>query len=366
MIIGAYAAPRLERTPGVVDEVVAELTSMGLSEVYLLAKQCSVMTYPSRVAPSLPEAEERDSFGELVRACAAAGIRVHAWFKLYPESHAAPSPIVSEHPEILIVNSEGQSNLEEPAWKSAGQPILWACPGNEQYRSYLCDLMKEVATKYPISGIHLDFVRYPEEVPGRRYCYCEVCRKRFKDEYGYTLPSDSVVHNRYYVTILCENVARSVATFSDVARDLKVALSAYVFTDYTTAIEAVYQDWPSFSEHLSRVHPTLYEVSPSHAGRLVDRALRVTAPQCAVFPVVSPANHIWRGKLGGERWTPRIDADYVLNMLDSVVEAGADGVWFYLYEALFQRPSYDFSPRYSLAEDQRELLQRGLATRGLI
>ena len=94
MIIGAYAAPRLTGGQDEVDAVVSELSRFGVSDVYLLAKQCSVMTYPSRIAPSLPEAEEWDPFGAMSLSAADAGIRVHAWFKLFPENSRAPSPII--------------------------------------------------------------------------------------------------------------------------------------------------------------------------------------------------------------------------------------------------------------------------------
>lgn len=365
MIIGAYAAPRIEAGPAEVDQVVSEMASFGITDIYLLAKQCSVMTYPSEVAPCVPEAKEWDSFGAIAETATQAGLKVHAWFKLFPESPREPSPIVTEHPEILLVNNEGQSNLEEPAWKSAGQSLYWVCPSSELYRSYLCDLMREVLTSYPVSGINLDFVRYPEEVEGRRYCYCETCRTRFREQYGYTLPSESVVHNRYYVTVLCENVVRSVEAFAGVTKELGSSLSAYVFTDYTTAIEAVYQDWPSFSQYLDRVHPTLYEVAPAHAGRLVERARRVTFPNCEVLPVISPVNKIWRGQDGGERWTQKMDASYLLETMDAVLDAGADGIWIYLYEALYPRLSYDFTPSYALPKEERDRLACGMKERGL-
>jgi len=363
MQIGAYAAPRLDGEAEVA-EVVSELKALGISEIYLLAKQCSLMTYPSQIAPCVPEAKEWDPFGALAGAASEAGIKVHAWFKLFPELVNQPSPILQEHPEILLVNRDGKSNLEEPTWQSAGQPIYWVCPSSELYRSYLCDLMREVLTAYPVTGIQLDFVRYPEEVQGRRYCYCQTCQNRFKEEYGYSLPSDSVVHNRYYVTILCENVVRSVEAFAGVTQEFDATLSAYVFTDYTTAIEAVCQDWPYFSKRVDRLHPTLYEVAPSHAGRLIRRARRVADPQCQIFPVISPVDHIWRGQMGGERWTGKTDAAYLLETMDAVLQASADGIWLYLYEALSHRPSYDFSPRYSLPQEERALLQAGMRERG--
>ena len=38
--------------------------------------------------------------------------------------------------------------------------------------------MLEVARKYPVDGLHFDYIRYP----GRDKCYCDGCRERFEAE----------------------------------------------------------------------------------------------------------------------------------------------------------------------------------------
>lgn len=66
-------------------------------------------------------------------------------------------------------------------------------PSHTGYRQYLMPLMREVVENYPVDGIHLDYIRYPEAVEGRHYRYCRRCRKKFKDEYGYELPANDVI-----------------------------------------------------------------------------------------------------------------------------------------------------------------------------
>ena len=45
--------------------------------------------------------------------------------------------------------------------QSAGEWFL--DPGNPEVRSYLTDLVSEVVSKYDVDGIHLDYVRYPDD-----------------------------------------------------------------------------------------------------------------------------------------------------------------------------------------------------------
>jgi hypothetical protein len=52
----------------------------------------------------------------------------------------------------------------------------WICLTNEDYVKYIFDLIDE-ASKVNIAGIHLDYVRFPEE----EYCTCQRCTKMWKE-----------------------------------------------------------------------------------------------------------------------------------------------------------------------------------------
>lgn len=332
---GVYLTTRGVTSSEKAEQVVAECSRQGVDRIYLLAKDMGrSVEFRSRIARSKFNTGF-DPFGELVRRSADAGIQVHAWFCLYMEDPSNPSDYLRQHLEALIVNRYGKSNSEQPAWSGIGPQYSrwWVCASHEGYREYLASLMGEVIDHYGVAGIHLDYVRYPEEVEGRTYCYCERCRTRFKKEYGYELPANDVIKNRYYVSIMCENVSDSVRRFSEVARAGGREISAYVFTDYVTAIEACYQDWPHFSKYLDLLCPTVYEVSPEQATRITDRARSVIASGCRLTPAIMSSDEVVRSKEGGRRWSSERSPSYVLSIAKACLEAGSDGFVLFLYDS---------------------------------
>ena len=284
--LGLYMKLDFAKSRKDIKEMIDDLKSLGgVNYVLLLTKSKQGVCYPSKYADNVYNDER---YKEVVKELKDNSIKVHAWFCLYIEDVKKPSRIVKENPDILIVNKYGKSNLEEPTWSyiKPEYSVYWVCPSSELYRNYLIKLMEEVVTKYDLDGIHLDYVRYPEAIEGRYYCYCKRCLQRFKEEYGYSFPTNDVVKIRYYVTILCENVSNSVKEFSTIAREYGCEISAYVFTDYTTAIEACYQDWPYFSQYLDFIIPTMYEVAPSWMKTLIRRARHVTNNRCEIHPAI--------------------------------------------------------------------------------
>jgi uncharacterized lipoprotein YddW (UPF0748 family) len=332
---GVYMTTRGISSPEKAERIVADCSKYGVDRIYLLAKEAGrYVDFKSRVSRPR-ETGGFDPFGELVKKSSDAGIQVHAWFCLYVESPSDPSDYLRDHPEALIVNRYGRNNRDQPAWSGIGPQysVWWVCASHEGYREYLASLMSEVMNNYEVAGIHLDYVRYPEEVEGRTYCYCERCRAKFKEEYGYELPANDVIKNRYYVSVMCENVSDSVRRFSELTRSRGREISAYVFTDYVTAIEACYQDWPHFSRFLDVLCPTVYEVSPEQASRLVDRARSVIHQGCRLTPAIMSSDEVRRSLEGGRRWSSERSPRYVLSVAKACLDAGSDGFVLFLYDS---------------------------------
>ncbi len=329
-----YATCNGVTDPSSAQNLVSKWGDLGVTRIYLLAKDGDGMvTYRSSIAKSRTRVDF-DAFGDITRKAQNEGIQIHAWFCCYIESSQNPSDYLKNHPEALLVNRFGKTNIEEPTWSKvdARYSRYWVCASDPGYRSYLTSLMKEVGENYEVDGIHLDYIRYPEAVEGRYYCYCPRCRDHFKQEYGYELPANDVIKNRYYVSIMCENVSNSVEEFSRLAREMGKKISAYVFTDYVTAIEAAYQDWPYFSKFLDTLCPTTYEVSPDHIRTLVKRAKSVVAGTCSLTPVVLSAPEVVRSREGGRRWSRERTIDYVLSSTKACLDSGAQGVVFFIYD----------------------------------
>lgn len=330
---GVYLTSRGVDSPGKASEIVGDCSKHGIDRVYLISNEDGGVTFRSRICKSSVSASF-DPYGELAKGFKDAGIQVHAWFCLYPESASNPSDYLRAHPEAVIVNRHGKSCIEQPAWSTIDPRYgkWWVCASHEGYREYLCSLMAEVMDNYDVDGIHLDYVRYPEEVEGRMYCYCERCRAKFKREYGYELPANDVIKNRYYVSVMCENVSESVERFSEVARSRGGEISAYVFTDYVTAIEACYQDWPHFSRFLNVLCPTVYEVSPAHVRTLTMRARSVIAQECRLTPAIMSSHEVRRSRDGGKRWSSERTPEDTVAVVRSCMEAGSDGFVLFLYD----------------------------------
>ena len=319
-----------------VKNFIRDCVELNIEKLFLLTKNTeSRVLYDSEYCEKAFSG--KDIYEEVVKAARDVGIEVHAWFCLYPESVEHPSKYLKEHPEAVLVNKYGKTNWEEPTWSYIKREYskLWVCPSHEGYREYLANMMREVLEKYDVNGIHLDYVRYPEALEGRYYCYCPRCLHKYKEEYGYSAYANDVIERRYFVSILCENVNESVEYFSDMAKAQGAQISAYVFTDYVTAIESCYQDWPHFSRYLDFIIPTLYEVSPDYALFLTKKAINaVMHSGCKVTPAIMASPSTRRSAKGGKRWSQDRSAKYIVECVNKCREAGAWGVVLFVYDTI--------------------------------
>ncbi len=337
---GFYIDPNL-KTIGEVDQFIAQCKRLMVNKIFIETKNSKgELLYPSKKFPTAIQTDDFDCYGAICDAAHRENIAVHAWFVIFHEGAEDPVPIIKEHPEYLIVNRDGKSNVEQPTWSTVDPKYstYWVCSTAKGYRDYLKDMMQEVIDLYEVDGIHLDYIRYPEEVDARQYCYCDRCQALFKENYGYTLPANDVIKNRYWVTQMCDNVTNAVIDFADFAHERDKLISAYVFTDYTTGIEAVYQDWPWFSRYLDFIIPTSYEVSPSYIHEMAKRSKAVIDKNCMLFPTVYAAPAVRRSEDGGSRWYNGQPED-VVAAFNAWIEEDVDGVVFFTYGMMIS-PSY--------------------------
>ena len=332
---GIYIVPNL-KSDQEVRQFIKLCKEMKINKIFILSKSTNGdVEYPSDKFRVAKQVGTFDCYGAICDAARKENIAVHAWFVIFAESAKDPVPIIKEHPEYLIVNRAGKSNVEQPTWSTVDPKYskYWVCPTAEGYINYLKEMMQEVIDKYNVDGIHLDYIRYPEEVDARQYCYCDRCKALFKENYGYTLPANDVIKNRYWVTQMCNNVSNAVKEFADFAHERDKLISAYVFTDYTTAIEAVYQDWPWFSRYLDFIIPTSYEVSPAYIKELAVRTRAVISPSCMLFPTIYSAPARRRSEDGGTRWYNGKPEDVVATF-KAWLDEDVDGVVLFNYGLL--------------------------------
>lgn len=129
---------------------------------------------------------EFDPFAYFLTRAHAEGIAVHAWVNVYYVwSDKAPPPpahIVRRHPDWLATDFDGTRMDERDVeyWKGLGLEGYYVSPGHPQVRAHITSVIKDIVTRYPVDGIHLDYIRYP----GPGFDFGPVERTNFALRYG--------------------------------------------------------------------------------------------------------------------------------------------------------------------------------------
>lgn len=186
------------------------LRDAGLTDIYINVAGAGFAHYNSHI---LPVSRTYHEYGDQLKvACIAAhavGLRVHAW---------------------LLCFSTERSSVERMMWfrqrgwllkDDLGQPRHWLDPSNSAVQQYLLSAVAELAS-YPVDGVHLDFVRYPD---GKTKL--EGTAKRRWQEQRRELITDFV----------------QAASKTSRRKGRRVPLSVAVYGKYPSCVWSVGQDW---------------------------------------------------------------------------------------------------------------------------
>ncbi|MBQ4193239.1 MAG: family 10 glycosylhydrolase [Clostridia bacterium] len=140
-MLGVWMWPESVRLRGA-GPVFEDCRRAGITDVFFLTKGLSGTTaWPSLLAP--PMDEERDLLGEALGAAHERGIRLHAWFTSASDAHYC-----REHPEAALCHFT----------KGPGQEVVSIADAD--YRRFMEELLADLLARYPLDGVHLDYIRY--------------------------------------------------------------------------------------------------------------------------------------------------------------------------------------------------------------
>lgn len=213
-----------------IDALVEELSRADANTVIAQVARRHDAYYDSDVLPRTPDpalAADFDVLAELLVAAHARDIEVHAWISVAPTTHQVYDDLPA--PTGWVAATHGQDAPEADRWVSRRDDEVWSQyldPGVPAVQDHVAAIVGELAERYLVDGIHLDYVRY--ESP--RHGYHPIALARFQEETGRTdIPdaSDSDwSHWRRQQTT--EIMQRAGAAIEASGRD--VALSAPVIT----------------------------------------------------------------------------------------------------------------------------------------
>jgi uncharacterized lipoprotein YddW (UPF0748 family) len=343
-------------TPGRVDKIVDLAKQVNANTLLAQVRGRGDAYYSSDLAPRAAELEAAPAdFDPLARLCSRAhaeGLEVHAWINVYLvwSAGAPPRPalhVVNAHPDWVSVRADGRRLLEmlPEEFKEEKFEGMYLAPGNPDVRRHVRELAREIVTRYPVDGIHLDYVRYPEPTVG----YDVHTRTAFQREFGVdpldlespgadllaTLGgADRVPDLRArWIQWKRDQVTNLVR---DLRRDLdltgrKLKLTAAVIADQNAALNRYLQDWPSWMEEglLDAAVPMAY--SPSTP---------IVQKQLAAAMEVPTKRQIWAG-IGIYNQGARDAAEKIRRAR----ALGVDGIALFSYDALLARSGYARSIR---------------------
>lgn len=119
---------------------------------------------------------DRDVFGELVAGCRKLGMVVIA----RTDPHATYDDAQAAHPDWIAVGADGKPRRH---WAS---PEMWVTCGLGPYNfEFMTDVKREIMSRYRVDAIFIN------RWDGSGMCYCEPCRKSFREASGHELPRSS-------------------------------------------------------------------------------------------------------------------------------------------------------------------------------
>lgn len=279
------------RAPETIDRLVDFVVRTRFHLLFVQVRGRGDAYYNSRIEPPATDLdmpiEEFDPLEYLLIKTRRVGISVHAWVNVYyvwsdfeedpPEGH-----VVRRRPEWLMPDEKGRRMDDHPVevWQSRGIEGYYLSPAHPEVRRYTAGVVEDIVSRYPVDGVHLDYVRYP----GAGYGFGVGDRTDLALRWGVD-PLD-VVNRRGHLSGLigrnalammdsvlvswrAQQVDSALVAIREVMGELP--LSAAVFADPEIARREKGQDWIRWVHTglVDFVVPMAYSYSPQELERRV-------------------------------------------------------------------------------------------------
>ncbi|MFH0792493.1 MAG: family 10 glycosylhydrolase, partial [bacterium] len=193
--------------------------------------------YPDPLQDILSQAHKGETASER--------LSVHAWIVPFTVSSRlslqkpSGTHVLARHPDWLnqdrdgkTVDSEGSQNLD---------------PGVPEVQDYIVGVVAEIVRKYPVDGIHLDRLQYPED--GRNWGYNPKAVARFDEDLsrtGIPAPDDAqwVEWRRDQITALVRKIGETV---KEIRPECIVSASVLASGPFPSS-EEQFKESPTYSE----------------------------------------------------------------------------------------------------------------------
>ena len=156
------------RSPADIERAIERSAELGFDTVLFQVRGNATVFYRSDIEPWAEQLDWKDpGFDPLdtaLRAAHGRGLRLHAWVNVMPGWWGASPPASGDHlyykrPEWFWFDQHGDRQALCERFYVSLNPCLPAV------RAYLTEVVDELVSRYPIDGLHLDYLRFPNEAP---------------------------------------------------------------------------------------------------------------------------------------------------------------------------------------------------------
>lgn len=294
-----------------------------------------------------------DPLNVVITEARQAGLAVHAWINVNLVSSAVELPaardhVIYRHPSWLMVPRDLTLELStvdagSPAyigrlarWTRTQGDVegLYISPITPGAAAYAESVVRDIARRYPLDGIHLDYVRYPNE----RYDYSATAiaefrsyvRGRISDEQRRQLDAREAIDPLAYPDALADHwlgfrVARMSALVGRLRDAVKAerpgaTLTAATAPDLREAYERKMQDWRGWLDRglVDGICPMAYTIEPD-----------IFEAQIAAARAAAGGRILWAG-IGAWRLSP----GETIQNIQTARRLGASGIVLFSYDSL--------------------------------
>lgn len=343
-------------SPAAIDKLVREAGDAGINALFVQVRGRGDAYYASDLEPRgtllASQPASFDPLAVVIREAHARGIAVHAWINVNLVSGArglstSPAHLIRRHPEWLMIPRAlaGRASRANPrdrayldalvSWTNANIARvegLYISPLPAGARAHAVSIARDLATRYPLDGLHLDYVRFPNEMfdfsaaavaefraslPPGALAGLDRAAPASPTMLADRFPAEWDAFRRSRVTWLVDGMAAA-------ARDARpgILISAAVIPDPAAALSIKQQDWPAWAARglVDAICPMAYAEDRDTFNLQLESARNAAGPAA-----------VWTG-IGAYRLTAAETASRVREARG----AGASGVLLFSYDSISQ------------------------------
>ena len=286
-----------------IDRMVASAAQAGFDNLFVQVCGRADSYFPSKVYPPAENCRDLlatgfDPLAYTLERAHSRGIKVHAWvntFLVWTSSSPPldPSHLLNSHPEWMMVDRSGGSlaRYSRSLFNKLMITGVFMSPASRGGCDRLEEFITDMVGRYPVDGVHLDYIRYPMEAVDYSPAACEGFKRLYGvDPRGLASGADNAQGESARRDLKKKWTAYRAGLITEFLQRLSGRLnvlrpglvrSAAVKPNLEEAYQTYGQDWPEWvgRGYLDLVLPMAYSTHADQVHEQIAKACRAVGQE---------------------------------------------------------------------------------------